>query len=528
MNDTKETKLLTDSWMGNIIYYNEDLLPNFSNDKQTRSEIMIIQKLAKYTTWSINMKKIYRAILLVFCNSSLILISHSLLLAQWQPDYRLTTNDSLSVTNINNAWCIANGTNNDVHVVWFDKREGNCAIYYKRSLDNGFTWSADMRLSFTTDSSIYPAVAVGDSVIHVIWLESPFYLAEVHYKHSFDCGTTWGPDTTFGFYVPSYNNACISASGRFVSIAWTHGSSSIGCICSQDYGVTWSSGTLLTGLDFPSVAVHDSEVHVVRNSPNRYYLLYNKSTDCGATWLPMDTISSGNDIRTPSIAVSEPDSIIHIVWRDNQGGWVTKYIRSTNGGSTWPVEAVLGQGIYPSITCIDNNVYVIWDGRVGLLYRWSSDFGVTWSAETLLTTPLGGNFPYPSIDCTDSLVNIVWRDARDGNSEIYYKRNPTGSVSVYEKHISTNKQQLKITVLTFIRNIIFVKFNESLTGCVQLKLYNAYGSCVWQKQIRCNGQNIAVMDNTIAGLPMAIYFLSIKYDSDTGPAKKYKTVKIKY
>jgi ATP/ADP translocase len=38
------------------------------------------------------------------------------LFAQWEPDVRLTYNDSSSGTSYNNAWCVA-ATGNTVHVV---------------------------------------------------------------------------------------------------------------------------------------------------------------------------------------------------------------------------------------------------------------------------------------------------------------------------------------------------------------------------------------------------------------------------
>ena len=34
-----------------------------------------------------------------------------------------------------------------MHVVWHDYRDGNSEIYYKRSIDGGVSWSADMQLT---------------------------------------------------------------------------------------------------------------------------------------------------------------------------------------------------------------------------------------------------------------------------------------------------------------------------------------------------------------------------------------------
>jgi hypothetical protein len=39
---------------------------------------------------------------------------------------------------------------------------------------------------------------------------------------------------------------------------------------------------------------------------------------------------------------------------------------------------------------------------------------------------------YPSIEAQGSKVHVVWAEYRDGNYEIYYKRNPTGNSGVEE------------------------------------------------------------------------------------------------
>ena len=435
---------------------------------------------------------------------SCIISAVSMTRAQWEPDQRLTFNDSLSSLNINNAWCIANGAAGDVHVVWFDKRDGNFEIYYKHSPDNGLTWSADLRLSYTADSSIYPAVACAGSFIHVLWIETAS--RDIHYRRSLDHGASWGPDTALGLYVPYSNNACIAASGRFVAIAWTYVSNQIGCICSSTAGSAWSSPTFLQALDFPSVAVQDSEVFVVRNNPSRTILLFNRSTDCGTTWEPIVTIAGGNDVRTPSIEVR--DSIIHVVWRDLRGSWTVLYARSTDRGYSWSTDTILGRGIYPSITGVKDKVHVIWDRNSpsGLLYRYSTNNGQTWSAETVLTIPAGGAFPYPSIDCWDSLVNIVWHDARNGNWEIYYKRKPTSATVINESQ-NTDIPQIFTITPSIISHSIHIVAKRPAVNPVKLKVFDIKGRRVWQGMINIKGRDAFVDNQRIAGLPAGVYFV---------------------
>ena len=75
-----------------------------------------------------------------------IIISVSSAIAQWQPEVRLTNNSSESLISSNNAWCVAS-SGPVVHVVWYDYRDGNSEIYYKRLIDGGVSWSADMQLT---------------------------------------------------------------------------------------------------------------------------------------------------------------------------------------------------------------------------------------------------------------------------------------------------------------------------------------------------------------------------------------------
>ncbi len=57
-------------------------------------------------------------------------ISTSLINAQWEPDPYSRSLDT---------------SNDNVHVVWHDFRQGNWEIYYKRASDRGTTWSGDIR-----------------------------------------------------------------------------------------------------------------------------------------------------------------------------------------------------------------------------------------------------------------------------------------------------------------------------------------------------------------------------------------------
>ncbi|HMT10084.1 MAG TPA: T9SS type A sorting domain-containing protein, partial [Ignavibacteria bacterium] len=66
------------------------------------------------------------------------------------------------------------------------------------------------------------------------------------------------------------------------------------------------------------------------------------------------------------------------------------------------------------------------DGNPEIYYNRSTNRGVTWIPDVRLT-----NNPWfsssPSAAVLDSAVFIVWHDNRDGNYEVYFKKNPTGN-----------------------------------------------------------------------------------------------------
>ena len=113
--------------------------------------------------------------------------------AQWLPDFQLTTDPSSSYLSYNNAHCIAvDGT--VIHVTWWDGRDMDREIYYKRSTDNGVAWQQDTRLTNSDGWSEYPSIAVSGSTVHLVWMDDRDESShpEIYYKRSTDGGINWG------------------------------------------------------------------------------------------------------------------------------------------------------------------------------------------------------------------------------------------------------------------------------------------------------------------------------------------------
>jgi hypothetical protein len=135
---------------------------------------------------------------------------------------------------------------------------------------------------------------------------------------------------------------------------------------------------------------------------------------------------------------------------------------------------------YPSIAVSGSVVHVIWedyrDGNYEIYYKSSLDEGVSWGTDTRLTNNTADSF-YPSIAVSSSVVHVVWLDIRDGNWEIYYKRNPTGN-PIGIQNISTeipSSYSLSQNYPNPFNPTTIISFQLSLAGQVVLKVYDVMG-----------------------------------------------------
>jgi hypothetical protein len=381
------------------------------------------------------MKKLILVLILVM---SVTITSYT----QWQPDVRLTNDPAVSSTSWNNAWCIAS-SGNDIHVVWYDRRDGNDEIYYKRSTDAGVSWGSDTRLTNNTAVSWLPSVAVSGSVVHVVWEDKRDENKEIYYKRSPDGGLSWGADTLLTNNTAASWYPSVAVSGSVVHVVWMDerdGNWEIYYKRSTDGGLSWGSDTRLTnntaGSWLPSVAVSGLTVHVVwfDERDGNYEIYYKLSTDGGLSW-GSDTRLTNNTAYSqfPSVAVS--GLTVHVVWTETRDGNPEIYYKhSTDGGITWGADTRLTNNTavseFPSVAVSGSAVYVVWrddrDGNPEIYYKHSTDGGITWGADTRLTNNTAYLW-YPSVAVSGSAVYVVWYDERDGNPEIYYKRDPTGN-----------------------------------------------------------------------------------------------------
>jgi hypothetical protein len=367
-----------------------------------------------------------------------------MLFAQWEPEVRLTYNDSLSHTS-RVGRNIATAPGGVVHVVWTDERNGaaNEEIYYKRSTDGGINWSEDIRLTDTQGWSVSPSISVSGSMVHIVW--DCFRWA--YYKRSTDGGDTWSSDICLSDTNKGIAHN-ISVVDSVVHVVWEDYRDGRHTYYrrSTNHGVSWdpeiiiASGSMeMCGPYDPNISASGTNVHVAcyywDTLAHHYEAHYLHSTNSGTSWEPeMLLCVHGNR----PIIDANSDSMVYVVL---QYGENIHYLRSTNNGVGWSRDSLTWTYFvsYARVCASGTNVHVVWfDTRYGsyeILYKRSIDEGTTWGPDTRLSNGPGWSV-YPSVAASDSIVHVVWWDERDPvwpNSEIYYRRNPTGNTGVEEK-----------------------------------------------------------------------------------------------
>lgn len=374
--------------------------------------------------------------------------------AQWEPDQRLTVADSSSHTSSGSARSI-DVSGDTVHIVWRDRRDGNDEVYYQRSTDGGLHWGPTERLTNNSSDSQYPSLAVAGQRVHVVWHEysSGWSDHNISYRHSLDGGDNWEQEVEL--VNDPYSHAwqpSVAARASMVHVVWMDSRwenfySMIYSKRSTDGGATWGADMPLNYAPVfsvnPSVALSGSQVHVVWfETTENWEIHYRRSNDEGLTW-ELDTVLTGSAAPVwpnPLVSIAASGPNVHLVWEDYRDGNAEVYYKcSSDAGMTWSSDTRLttdsAGSSSPTIAASGANVHVAWqdfrEGNPEIYYKRSRDGGTIWEQETRLTNDPSSS-QHPSIAVSGESVHVVWEDDRNGNWEVYYKRNPTGNIGVAE------------------------------------------------------------------------------------------------
>lgn len=364
--------------------------------------------------------------------------------SQWQTDERFTNNPDSSLCTGNSI--AVSGRN--IHVVWYDKTGFTYyQVWYKSSTNGGQSWSEN-KLIATTSTNRKPTISVSGQYVHIAWESNKDGNYEIYYRRSPDNGVSWGAVTRLTNNSALSEYPVIASSGNNVHLVWIDDrdmspQGSVYTKRSTDGGLTWGSDIRLTVLGTDgyvltaSITISGETVHIAFSADIVGFnteIYYMRSPDNGLSWGSFVRLTNFSG-ESFSPVISASDSSLYLVWQDNRSGNYEIYFKSSHDiGLNWGGDIRMTNNSAPSnlpfVTSFGSNVHLVWqesrDGNPEIYYNRSTNKGVTWIPEVRLTNNswFSAN---PSAAVMDSVLFVTWCDNRDGNYEIYLKKNPTGN-----------------------------------------------------------------------------------------------------
>jgi hypothetical protein len=367
----------------------------------------------------------------------------------WAQDIRLSIDPSDSFSPE-----VAIDSYGNIHIVWVDNRDGNDEIYYKKLDSNMNILINDTRLTFDSNQSGGPTIAIdSNNDVHIVW--SDYNLensGNVWYTKLDGYGNVLIGNTIINDAILEIWGAlkpCLGIdSCDNIYVFWCNGEGA------WDYGEIWftkldNKGNVLIddkliveqwSVNHPTITIDSNDdIHLVwgdtRDDPDRIHKeIYYKKINKNGTILVNDTrltvtppIMSGFG-RCPSIAVDSNDNI-HVTWQDDREGNIEiYYMKLNNSGAILVEEERLTFNSSASqrpVIGVDtsNNIYIVWedqrDGTREIYYTKLDNSGAILIEDTILS-----DRPHDSVGpalAVNKYIHIVWYDKRDGNWEIYCK-----------------------------------------------------------------------------------------------------------
>jgi len=221
---------------------------------------------------------------------------------------------------------ISTDSNNNVHIVWWDSKDGNHEIYYTKLDNNGNTIINDSRLTFDSGISRSPLIAIdSNDNVHIEWMDDRDYPGTNNYYEI--------------YYTKLDNN---------------------GNTLVDDLRLTFDSSWLW----WPSISTDSNDnVHIAwwdeRDGGGGAEIYYTKLDNNGNTLIDDSRLIFDSGMsKSPSISIDSNDNV-HIAWHDDRdyGNGEIYYKRTLNAPpiitSTPPTEAYLNKNYVYDVEAID-------------------------------------------------------------------------------------------------------------------------------------------------------------------------------
>jgi hypothetical protein len=385
----------------------------------------------------------------------------------WSDIILLVSNSSYNATE--STMCLEN---NNIYLCWVNETkvynddptlsEVQGVIYFKSSLNNGDSWSKDIKIN--GNHSHFPHLAVESDVLHLVWSENHYYLWPDQYLlYNFDI--YYLNFTTNDFSSPIFISQSID------SVFYNPDSHSFRHV---------------------NLAVEDNAIYIVWSDGYKWSsrdIFFVKSSDGGNTWNEIKNITkkSNEFYLNPLIAVNKENIFVCFFREVDMNNKSVVFINSIDGGIYWNNITILDKNceIRYNVDGLDikgenEKIIVVWlnDGQIQL--RTSSNYGNTWNSITQITDPQDGAI-FPKLEADNGYLHSVWLSGshtRDLYYKHYFKNTPLEMIP-FNKTIHYEDQNYK----------------------QKLKCANADGEVTWNIESNASWLSLDKINNSIIGTP---------------------------
>ena len=267
-------------------------------------------------------------------------------------------------------------SNDIVHIVWNDNSTGNGDIYYKRSADNGTSFSNTQNISNNPGNSTAAKIAAYQDNVYVVWEDATTGNGDIYLKKSLDNGTSFGTIENLSNNTSVSDSFHMAVSGSNIYVIWTDNASGNGDI------------------------------------------YFRKSLDNGTSFGTIENLSNDNGKSYGAHIVISGNNV-YVVWNDNSTGNGDIYFkRSADNGtsfsSTQNISHNPGNSTAAKIAAYQDNVYVVWEdattGNGDIYFKASLDNGTKFAGQKSLARNNGSSFNPQMTVSPNNIIYGMWRD----------------------------------------------------------------------------------------------------------------------
>ena len=260
--------------------------------------------------------------------------------------------------------------------------------------------SGSQNLSNNPGNSTDAQISLNQNNVYVVWTDDTTGNGDIYFKRSVDNGTTFGSTENLSNNPGNSTNAQITLNQNNVYVAWTDDTTGNGDI------------------------------------------YFKRSVDNGTTFAESENLSTNSTSPSTGPQISAAGNNVYVVWQDvASGSHEIFYRHSNNTGERFRGVSELSKtrsidgesALYPRISAIANNVYVVWQDKVSgnneIFLRESNDGGNKFSGIKNLSRNNTGDSITPHIASSGENVFVVWTDSEPGKAQIYARASNDSAAS---------------------------------------------------------------------------------------------------